>query len=54
MSYGIKYSTPFIEGRHDARDKVWDKRELEYKAANQMDWFLEEVSEPKRCEIIQN
>ncbi|KAH7197175.1 uncharacterized protein B0J16DRAFT_377627 [Fusarium flagelliforme] len=42
MSYGVKYCTPFIEGRRDARDKFWDEKTLEYKADNQMEWFLVE------------
>jgi len=54
MSYGIKYRTSFVEGRHDARDKVWDEKELEYKANNQMEWFLVEVSKPGRYGIVQN
>ena len=43
MSYGVRYKCTFIEGIHDACDKVWDMKELEYKADNQMRWFLEEV-----------
>lgn len=29
--------------KHDVRDKVWDDREQQFKAQNQMEWFLKEV-----------
>lgn len=43
MSYGVKYRTPFIAGKHRKVDKVWDDDEQEYQAHNQMQWFLKEV-----------
>ncbi|WZH40232.1 Hsp70 chaperone protein [Fusarium acuminatum] len=43
MSYGINFQTPFVWGKHDVRDKVWDDREQQFKAQNQMEWFLKEV-----------
>lgn len=44
MSYGVKYFTPFIAGKHKKKDKFWCGREKAHKANNQMDWFLKEVS----------
>jgi hypothetical protein len=44
MSYGIKYGTPFIAGKHRKVDKAWDDNEQEYQARNQMVWFLKEVT----------
>ncbi|KAF5001283.1 hypothetical protein FGRMN_1128 [Fusarium graminum] len=42
MSYGVLYWTPFVHGKHDLRDKVWDAQEQKFKATNQMEWFLKE------------
>ncbi|KAF5714917.1 Hsp70 chaperone protein [Fusarium globosum] len=42
MSYGVKYCTPFIAGKHKKVDKFWDDDEQEYQADNQMQWFLKE------------
>ncbi|CZR34230.1 uncharacterized protein FPRO_01385 [Fusarium proliferatum ET1] len=42
MSYGIKYRTPFIAGKHKKVDKVWVNDEQQHKAENQMQWFLKE------------
>ncbi|KAF9769155.1 hypothetical protein IL306_013482 [Fusarium sp. DS 682] len=42
MSYGIRYRTPFIVGKHKKVDKVWNEEAQEYKAENQMKWFLKE------------
>ncbi|KAJ4131118.1 hypothetical protein NW768_006660 [Fusarium equiseti] len=42
MSYGISYCTKFIEGKHDERDKIWCFGEREFKARNQIEWFLKE------------
>ncbi|KAH7256673.1 hypothetical protein BKA59DRAFT_490663 [Fusarium tricinctum] len=42
MSYGINFQPPFVWGKHDVRDKVWDDREQQFKAQNQMEWFLKE------------
>jgi hypothetical protein len=43
MSYGVKYHTTFIAGKHKKVDKTWNDDEQEYKAGNQMEWFLKEV-----------
>ncbi|KAF4462383.1 hypothetical protein FALBO_10812 [Fusarium albosuccineum] len=42
MSYGIKSQTQFDPEIHDIRDKVWSDSEQEFKAQNQMKWFLRE------------
>ncbi|KAF5693353.1 Hsp70 chaperone protein [Fusarium denticulatum] len=41
-SYGIKYTTPFMEGHHNEADKVWSHVHQNYRAENQMAWFLKE------------
>lgn len=43
MSYGYKYRTVFIPGVHLECDKIWDDREMKFKAENQMQWFLSKV-----------
>ncbi|KAF5713871.1 hypothetical protein FMUND_7702 [Fusarium mundagurra] len=51
MSYGIKCRTPFVEGHHNEADKLWSHVYQNYRAENQMAWFLkegEDISE-KRC-----
>ncbi|KAF5653827.1 Hsp70 chaperone protein [Fusarium sp. NRRL 25303] len=51
MSYDIIYRTPFVEGHHNQADKVWSHVYQDYRAENQMAWFLkegEDISE-KRC-----
>jgi hypothetical protein len=45
MSYGVQYRTPFIHGKHKKKDQVWCDKENQWKADNQMEWFLKEVSE---------
>ncbi|KAH7269671.1 uncharacterized protein BKA55DRAFT_549285 [Fusarium redolens] len=42
MSYGVKYHTTFIAGKHKKVDKTWNDDEQEYKTGNQMEWFLKE------------
>lgn len=42
-SFGIACNPPFIPGKHHPDDKVWDKLEGCYKAANQMRWYLKKV-----------
>ncbi|CAJ0545661.1 Ff.00g091340.m01.CDS01 [Fusarium sp. VM40] len=42
MSYGVGYSTPFVEGEHDVRDRLWDEQDHIFRANNQMQWFLKE------------
>ncbi|KAG5663800.1 hypothetical protein KAF25_006385 [Fusarium avenaceum] len=42
MSYGIKFQTPFVEGKHDVCDKAWDVNDHKFKATGQMKWFLKE------------
>ncbi|KAF5626264.1 Hsp70 chaperone protein [Fusarium tjaetaba] len=34
MSYGVKYSTPFIVGKHKKVDKYWDEDEQQHKAGS--------------------
>lgn len=42
-SLGIVVCPQFVEGKHLHKDKRWCKKELEYKADNQMCWFLKRV-----------
>ncbi|UPK98618.1 hypothetical protein LCI18_009553 [Fusarium solani-melongenae] len=42
MSYGTKYHTRFISGLHDLQDKYWDECHHEYRAKDQMFWYLRE------------
>ncbi|KAF5589279.1 uncharacterized protein FSUBG_11191 [Fusarium subglutinans] len=42
MSYGIKYTTLFIEGHHKEADKTWSHVYQHYRAKNQIAWFLRE------------
>ncbi|KAI1065452.1 hypothetical protein LB507_000129 [Fusarium sp. FIESC RH6] len=42
MSYGVVYTTKFIEGKHDERDRGWNSRYQGYMAGNQIEWFLKE------------
>lgn len=44
MSYGVRYSTPFLHGKHKKKDQYWCDKEKWLKADNQMQWFLEQVS----------
>ena len=43
QSFGTAKWVPFIEGVHLDADKEWDDDEGEWKANNQMDWFLKKV-----------
>jgi len=43
-SYGIMLQVPWVEGKHDPRDKSWDQFENKWVANNQMSWFLKQVS----------
>jgi hypothetical protein len=43
LSLGISHTEPFIEGTHLVSDKQWDSDECEWKAINQMDWYLKRV-----------
>lgn len=43
LSYGISYSTRFQDDIHEAKDKYWCKKRQEWRANNQMEWFLERV-----------
>lgn len=43
LSLGLSYKAPFKEKVHDPADKEWDSHECEWKARNQMDWFLKKV-----------
>ncbi|KAK2937323.1 hypothetical protein FoTM2_000541 [Fusarium oxysporum f. sp. vasinfectum] len=38
MSYGIVYSSPFIEGYHNEADKTWSHVHQNYRANRQMAW----------------
>ncbi|GKT98514.1 chaperone protein [Fusarium langsethiae] len=42
MSYGVSYSEPFIRVKHKKKDQYWCDKEQEWKADNQMQWFLKE------------
>ncbi|KAJ5116885.1 hypothetical protein N7456_001233 [Penicillium angulare] len=41
--YGVSYRTPFNPDEHEQRDKEWCKYEEEWKAGNQMDWYIRKV-----------
>ena len=43
INYGILFTAPFDEEKHDERDRVWDEDELRWRANNQMDWYLKKV-----------
>ncbi|RYC84381.1 hypothetical protein BFJ63_vAg12749 [Fusarium oxysporum f. sp. narcissi] len=50
MSYGIMYSSPFIEGYHNETDKTWSHVNQNYRVNRQMAWFLrvgEDISEKR-------
>ncbi|KAF5654811.1 hsp70 family chaperone [Fusarium sp. NRRL 25303] len=38
--YGVTYHTAFEEGKHLKKDRFWDEDEGEYRAGNQMQWYL--------------
>ncbi|KAF5608374.1 hsp70 family chaperone [Fusarium subglutinans] len=38
--YGVMYHTPFEEGKHLKKDRFWDEDQGEYRADNQMEWYL--------------
>jgi hypothetical protein len=42
-SYGIEVNEPFDPEAHDERDKFWDERRQQWRAKNQMLWFLKQV-----------
>lgn len=44
INYGVKYEAPWIEGEHRECNKVWCEKEYEYRAWDQMEWFLTQVS----------
>lgn len=49
-SYGMKYRIRFDESKHSEEDKVWSTDELEWKAKNQMKWFVRKVrGSPTNC-----
>ncbi|MDI1486535.1 MAG: hypothetical protein OHK93_005766 [Ramalina farinacea] len=39
-SLGIRFDTPFIEGKHLKKDKRWDEDEGIYLATRQMEWYI--------------
>ncbi|RYP25624.1 hypothetical protein DL767_008335 [Monosporascus sp. MG133] len=40
LSYGWKYNTRFVPGKHLIQDKFWDERDGRYNAKNQMQWAI--------------
>ncbi|KAF4434909.1 actin-like ATPase domain-containing [Fusarium acutatum] len=38
--YGVTYDAPCEEGKHLEEGKVWDSDQGEYRAENQMEWYL--------------
>ncbi|OJD32667.1 hsp70 family chaperone [Diplodia corticola] len=40
ISYGVRYNTRFVEGKHLEGDKYWCKVEGAYFAQQQMEWYL--------------
>ncbi|KAH8647092.1 hypothetical protein BGZ60DRAFT_521403 [Tricladium varicosporioides] len=40
LSFGIRVQVPFKNGKHLEEDKIWDEDDCEWKATNQMDWYL--------------
>lgn len=43
VNYAVKKNSAYREGTHDPDDKYWDDAELNWKARNQMDWYLRRV-----------
>ncbi|KAI1022675.1 hypothetical protein LB503_000738 [Fusarium chuoi] len=41
-SYGVRFSTEFDPQKHRRCDKYWSEEEQEWRASNQMQWFLRE------------
>ncbi|KAF4478595.1 hypothetical protein FAGAP_12288 [Fusarium agapanthi] len=41
-SYGVCFTDTFVPNRHRVRDKVWSEERQEWRADNQMKWFLRE------------
>ncbi|TVY70460.1 Heat shock 70 kDa protein 12B [Fusarium oxysporum f. sp. cubense] len=41
-SYGVCFTDAFVPNRHRVRDKVWSEERQEWRADNQMKWFLRE------------
>ncbi|EWG37123.1 hypothetical protein FVEG_00874 [Fusarium verticillioides 7600] len=41
-SYGVCFTDTFVPKRHRVCDKVWSEERQEYRAENQMKWFLRE------------
>ena len=44
LSYGLRMRVPFVVGKHDIRDRVWDEKSCFYRANNQMLWYIRRVS----------
>ncbi|PWY95394.1 actin-like ATPase domain-containing protein [Aspergillus sclerotioniger CBS 115572] len=42
--YGVEYSTPYIEGKHNPDDKVWHELEEEYFVHRRMKWHIHKFS----------
>lgn len=43
-SYGIQYSTRWNRLKHKKKDRYFDSVEYQWRARNQMDWFIKKVS----------
>lgn len=43
MSYGVSCHDKFDRSKHREEDKVWAEDRYEYRADNQIRWFLKEV-----------
>ncbi|KAF5617449.1 Hsp70 chaperone protein [Fusarium sp. NRRL 52700] len=41
-SYGVCFTDTFVPNRHRVRDNVWSEQRQEWRAENQMKWFLRE------------
>ncbi|RAL05412.1 Hsp70 family protein [Aspergillus ibericus CBS 121593] len=43
-SYGIKYNTHYIEGKHSPETMTWDNHLERYAATGQMEWYIKKFS----------
>ncbi len=43
MSYGFRYHIKWDPKVHEEQDKMYSELEEEYRADNQMNWFLKQV-----------
>lgn len=42
-SYGTEYKTPFVNGLHPERNKVWDRDREEFMCTKRVKWLIKKV-----------